>query len=128
MSREPRALLVILCEVYSTCVALVTVCVCVCYRNKATKQHLKNVYSSLALTMLSAALGAVGFFLLNMQVGCVHVAVYITVNAAPDVLVCVSVTSPPPKEAGKEADVHVHYTPAIGIHVPSTGHYYHNMQ
>ena len=84
-----------------------------CYRNKATKQHLKNVYSSLALTMLSAALGAVGFFLLNMQVGCVHVAVYITGNTAPDVRVCVSVTSPLPKEAGKKTvHVHVHYNPS----------------
>ena len=89
----------------SDCVCVcvhVCVCVCVCYRNKATKQHLKNVYSSLALTMLSAALGAVGFFLLNMQVGCVHVDVYITGNTAPDVhdCVCVSLLLPQ-KRLGK---------------------------
>ena len=38
------------------------------YSNKGTKQHLKNVYASLALTMLSAAAGAVAFFILNVQV------------------------------------------------------------
>ncbi|CAI8043215.1 Probable Bax inhibitor 1 [Geodia barretti] len=36
--------------------------------NKGTKQHLKNVYTSLGLTMLSAAAGALGFFLLQLQV------------------------------------------------------------
>jgi FtsH-binding integral membrane protein len=41
--------------------------------NKATKQHLKNVYVCLALTMLSAAAGAMAFFILNMQLAIVSV-------------------------------------------------------
>ena len=54
------------------CPYCVSVSVLYC-SNKATKQHLKNVYASLALTMLSAAAGAVAFFLLNMQVYNEHV-------------------------------------------------------
>lgn len=63
--------------------------------NKATKQHLKNVYSSLALTMLSAALGAVGFFLLNVQLS------ILSLLGSVILLIAIMATPPTPENAGK---------------------------
>lgn len=41
---------------------------CVVYRDKPTRRHLKNVYSVLSLTMLAAGVGAVAFFFMGHPV------------------------------------------------------------
>lgn len=38
------------------------------HRDSATRKHLKNVYSALAVTMLAAGIGAVGFFFVGVAV------------------------------------------------------------
>ena len=43
-------------------------CISPLCRDAGTRGHLKNVYSALALTMLSAGVGAVGFFYVGATV------------------------------------------------------------